>query len=80
MPSVRSRNFTDGSRAHSPLALRKMDQTLPISIHSKDQNSSPLLDRLGTTLNNFQATSMNAFLEVPIFRNLTYLTVEETNV
>ena len=80
MPSVSYRNFTDGSTTYSPLALRKMDQTLPSSIHSKNQNSSPLLGRLGTTINDFQTTSRNAFLEVPVFRNSTYLTVEETNV
>ena len=80
MPSVRSRNLTDGSRTYSQLPLRRMDETLSSSVHSKNQNSSPLLDRLGTTINDFQATSMNAFLEVPVFRNSTYLTVEETNV
>ena len=80
MPSVRSRNFTDVSRTYSPLALRRLDQTLPSSLHSKNQISSPLLDRLGTTQNDFQIASRNAFLEIPVFRNTTYFTVEETNV
>ena len=80
MPSVRSRNFTGGSRTYSPLELRKMDRMLPSSINSKNQNSSPLLDRLGTTENDFKTTSRNAFLEIPVFGNSTYFTVEETNV